>query len=242
LQAIREIAEDIGEGRIGAVAAADAGTDGGAQPAVNSPADPPIPIFACPAHDVEDQVALDMLRNVLDPARWDLKPIDPGTLTAELLDMVAERSPGVVCIGAIPPGGLAHTRYLCKRLRARFPDLKVVVGRWGMRDITTAEPVREAGSDRTTAKLKEATTNSAPATPAGADPMIAELEEAGADFVATTLLETRRHLTSLIPILMHGHDMDWRVRDVAASNGPSALGPRTGRAAERELAAGARTS
>ncbi|HET6756378.1 MAG TPA: hypothetical protein VFH21_02020, partial [Burkholderiales bacterium] len=33
---------------------------------------------------------------------------------------------------APPPRGQAHTRLLCLRLRARFPDLKIVVGRWGL--------------------------------------------------------------------------------------------------------------
>jgi hypothetical protein len=42
-----------------------------------------------------------------------------------------------VCLGALPASGLAaHTRYLCKRLRARCPDLRIVVGRWGLREST----------------------------------------------------------------------------------------------------------
>ena len=106
-----------------------------------------------------------MLQHVLDPARWDLEVIAPATLTAELLDRVAERRPGVVCIATTPPGGLAHTRYLCKRLRSRFPDLKILVGRWGTQDITTTEPAREAGRDRAAAALKEAAADSASAAP-----------------------------------------------------------------------------
>ena len=98
LQAIREIAEDIGEGRIGATAGDQAESE--VQPPDSSPAEPPIPIFACPAHDAEDRVALEMLQHVLDPARWDLELMAPGILTAELLDLVAERRPGAVCIAA----------------------------------------------------------------------------------------------------------------------------------------------
>ena len=101
-------------------------------------------------------MALEMLQQVLDPARWDLELIAPATLTAELLDLVAERRPGVVCIASTPPGGLAHTRYLCKRLRSRFPELKIVVGRWGAHDITTTDAAREAGADRAAATVKEA--------------------------------------------------------------------------------------
>jgi hypothetical protein len=55
-----------------------------------------------------------------------------GALTrAETLAFVQQERPAVVCVGALAPGGLATTRYLTKRLRARFPDLPVVVGRWG---------------------------------------------------------------------------------------------------------------
>ena len=37
---------------------------------------------------------------------------------------LAKRYDAVVCLGAIPPGSRStHTRYLCKRLRARFPEV-----------------------------------------------------------------------------------------------------------------------
>ena len=105
LEAIRDIAEDIGEGRI--VAEDDGGEEG--RPAVVVPraADgPPIPILAFPARDDEDEVALEMLARLLGPARWDIELLGPETLTAELLDLVAQRHPAAVCIAAIPPGGL----------------------------------------------------------------------------------------------------------------------------------------
>ena len=60
-----------------------------------------------------------------------MKLIAPQTLSSELIELVALEDPDVVCIAAIPPGGRAHTRYLCKRLHAQFPDLRIVVGRWG---------------------------------------------------------------------------------------------------------------
>jgi len=43
---------------------------------------------------------------------------------------VEQSTPTLVCIGLVPPGGFAQTRYLCKRLRARFPTLPIVVGCW----------------------------------------------------------------------------------------------------------------
>ena len=240
LQVIREIVEDIGEGRIGAAAAAvDAQAEDDAQPAASAPAEPPIPIFGCPAHDAEDRVALEMLQRILDPARWDLDLIEPTTLTAELLELVEERRPGVVCIASTPPGGLAHTRYLCKRLRSRFPELKIVVGRWGAHDITTTDAAREAGADRAATTVKEAAAADAASTTVKEvvpDPVVASLKEAGADMIAATLLETRQQLASLIPVLVQGHDR----RDGAAAAGPSGRNARAGRAADLEVAAGAR--
>jgi predicted PurR-regulated permease PerM len=234
LQAIREIIEDIGEGRIGATAGDRADGDG---PKLEAPpAEPPIPIFACPAHDAEDRVALETLQHVLDPARWDVELIAPGTLTAELLDLLAERRPRAVCIASIPPGGLAHTRYLCKRLRARFPDLRILVGRWGAQDLATADPAREAGPDRGTSTLKEAAADSvAAAEETVSHPMIAGLKDAGADRVAATLLETRQQLASLIPVLIHGRDAEDR-------DGVAIGAVRPGPAAGREMAAAGRTS
>jgi hypothetical protein len=95
------------------------------------------------------------------------------TMTADLVAQVAEQTPALVCIGALPPGGLAHTRYLCKKLRARFPEVKIVVGRWGLTD--GVETNRE------------------------------QLQDAGADLIATALLETRSQLRSLLPTLTQQH-------------------------------------
>jgi hypothetical protein len=33
----------------------------------------------------------------------------------------------------MPPAAVAHSRYLCKRLHARFPEVNMVVGLWTMR-------------------------------------------------------------------------------------------------------------
>ena len=90
-------------------------------------------------------------------------------LSAESVARAGEKEPAVVCIGALPPGGLAHTRYLCKRLRARLPGAKIVVGRWGLKG--NVEQNRD------------------------------QLREAGADQVEMNLLQTRRHLTSWLPVL-----------------------------------------
>jgi predicted PurR-regulated permease PerM len=92
---------------------------------------PQVRILACPAHDEADEVALQMLQHMLDPRRFAIDFTKTTLLTAELISLVEQASPALVCIGLVPPGGFAQTRYLCKRLRARFPTLPIVVGCWG---------------------------------------------------------------------------------------------------------------
>lgn len=92
---------------------------------------PPVRILACPAHDEADEVALRMVQHVLDPGRFEVEFTRTTVLTAEVLLLVEQTSPGIICIGLVPPGGFSQTRYLCKRLRARFPALPIVVGCWG---------------------------------------------------------------------------------------------------------------
>jgi hypothetical protein len=90
----------------------------------------PVYILGCPAHDEADELALRMLQHVLDPRRFEVKVHKATLLAAEVLSLVGQTTPALVCIGLVPPGGFARTRYLCKRLRARFPTLPIVVGCW----------------------------------------------------------------------------------------------------------------
>jgi hypothetical protein len=117
-----------------------------------------IHILACPAEDDSDEVASMMLRQALNPQRYEIEIMPEEKLTSEVIDATAEKNPALVCIAALAPGGLAQTRYLCKRLRGRFPDLKIVVGRWGVRGET--EELRRSllsgGADRVATSLLQA--------------------------------------------------------------------------------------
>ena len=52
---------------------------------------------------------------------------------------------------------MAPTRYLCKRLRVRFPGLKIVVGRWGFTGNIQQDRTRllSAGADEVAMTLRE---------------------------------------------------------------------------------------
>jgi hypothetical protein len=148
LRATREIVEDLGER---ASAAGPPAPEGGFGAAGR------IRLLGCPGHDEGDRLALEMLRQLLEPTDWEVEVLSADSLSAELITLAGEKQPDVVCIGALPPGGLAHTRFLCKRLRARLPGAKIVVGRWGLRGNVeqNRDELREAGADQVETTLLE---------------------------------------------------------------------------------------
>ena len=54
----------------------------------------------------------------------------PEHLATEMLDRVARERADVVCVSALPPAAIPHSRYLVKRLFLRFPELPTLVGLW----------------------------------------------------------------------------------------------------------------
>jgi hypothetical protein len=101
--------------------------------------DTPVRIVACPARDEADVLGLEMVRHLLDPAGYQMEMSRTGMLMAEILALVELHRPALVCIGTMAPGGLSQARHLCKRLRAQWPELKIVVGRWGLPDEMDAD-------------------------------------------------------------------------------------------------------
>jgi hypothetical protein len=95
------------------------------------PTTPRVRILGCPVRDEADELALLMCRQLLAPARYEMEVLPDEALTSEVVDQVAEKCPALICIVSLSPGGLAQTRYLCKRLRVRFPGTKIIVGRLG---------------------------------------------------------------------------------------------------------------
>jgi predicted PurR-regulated permease PerM len=93
---------------------------------------PKVSILGCPAQDEADELALLMFRQLLDSTKYEVEIMPDAMLTAEVVALIGEKNPAMICIAAVLPGELAQTRYLCKRLRVRFPNLKIAVGRWGI--------------------------------------------------------------------------------------------------------------
>jgi predicted PurR-regulated permease PerM len=152
-RATRKVVDDLdphpSEASTGAVAAPEG--EGGAAPL------PKARILGCPARDEVDELALLMFRQLLDPTRYEVELTNAAMLTAEVVSLAVRTGATLVCVGALPPGGVAQARYLCKRLRVRLPNLKIVVGRWGFKESTeeTLAHLRSDGIDHVGTSLLE---------------------------------------------------------------------------------------
>jgi len=93
-----------------------------------------IKIIGCPAHGEADEIALMMLRQLLATKNCSIEILSAAGLASEMIARVREDGPDLICLASVAPGGSAQVRYLAKRLHAIFPDLRIVIGRWGLRE------------------------------------------------------------------------------------------------------------
>ena len=89
---------------------------------------PPVAILA--AHDEADHIAALILERMLPAPEFDPRVIPYPVLAAEAIEEIVQQGCKVVCISAMPPHAAAHAGNLCKRLKKRLPELKVVVALW----------------------------------------------------------------------------------------------------------------
>ncbi len=115
---------------------------------------PKVHVLCCPARDATDELALEMFRQLLD-ARWEVDVAAIEMLSAEMVALAEKDQPALICISSLPPGGLSQARYLCKRLRAKMPEARILVGRWGLTNglEQNEEQLREAGADEVDATM-----------------------------------------------------------------------------------------
>jgi hypothetical protein len=90
----------------------------------------PVCVACLPAEDVDDELAGCMLAELLERRGYRAVAASPGHLASEMLDRVAAERADIVCVSALPPAAISHSRYLVKRLHLRFPDMPTLVGLW----------------------------------------------------------------------------------------------------------------
>jgi predicted PurR-regulated permease PerM len=155
LQTIRDIVQHLADAQAQADKAASA-ANGTASPAGT----PRGHIVGVPARTLGDQIALEMLSQLFDSFTCEIEQLSTVTLASEVLMAVEQGAPDLICITALPPGGLTQARYLCKRLRTRFPEVRIVMVRPSVAADTDESSQRliEAGANTVATSLTEART------------------------------------------------------------------------------------
>jgi predicted PurR-regulated permease PerM/methylmalonyl-CoA mutase cobalamin-binding subunit len=149
-QSMRETVEELGDREQELKRRKDSEakqTDG-----VSSPADSTGKSMACilclPARDEADEIAGTMLAQVLEENGCNVQSVSVTSLASEMVALVEEKKANIVCISAMPPAATTHARYLCKRLRGRFPDAHLIVGLWAVKgDLNKAKERIGCGAD-----------------------------------------------------------------------------------------------
>ena len=98
-----------------------------------------------------------MLAHLLDDLPISVEITTTRLQASELVSLVQVRGVSVVCLADLPPSPSSKTRYLVKRLRAAFPELRILVGRWAppaLADEST-QALREAGASHVASTLAQ---------------------------------------------------------------------------------------
>jgi predicted PurR-regulated permease PerM len=89
-------------------------------------------VLCLPANDRADQVTAAMLAQLLELAGHSAVTFPIGhSLAADVLSLIEKSHDDVICISALPPYAFRPAHTLCKLIRDRFPEVKLVVGVWG---------------------------------------------------------------------------------------------------------------
>jgi hypothetical protein len=156
LQTTREIAEDLGE-RLN-VAKSDADNMATIRPSSPDHSNQRASILCLPARDEADEIAGLMLVQLLAQRGISARVLSTQILSGEMIEDVAAEASAVVCVSALPPFASMHARYLCKRLRPKFPQLQLIVGLWQTGSIIkkTQDRLMAIGVDKLVTTLSEA--------------------------------------------------------------------------------------
>lgn len=130
------------------------------QPDPASPASEPpqrtVQIYGRALHGEADAQALRMLAATLPP-ELAMEISDSPRLVGELVHELQEKKVSVICISALPQRAQLAANTLCRRLRSKLPNLKILVCHWTLPGHEfDPKPLRDSGATWVASSLKEA--------------------------------------------------------------------------------------
>ncbi len=136
LQTTRTLVEDLRDrppGELIPRAAAEAASAETVLPAAIHADGLPLRVLILPVKGAADELAGDMLSHLLTLGGVGSKVLPYKTLANEALATVAEGEAPILCLSVVRPFAVLQARYLAKRMRTRYPDLKILIGLWDVK-------------------------------------------------------------------------------------------------------------
>jgi methylmalonyl-CoA mutase cobalamin-binding subunit len=127
--------------------------------AADAPPTVPAPqarVLCMPLRDDADETTAKMLAHLLEAEGLDVEVEPAELLTSELVDRVAKTASDVAVISILPPIAPRDSRLLWKRLRARYPELPIIVGFWNCAANQKPMPPEEDDGTKVACTLAEA--------------------------------------------------------------------------------------
>ncbi|MDB6173320.1 MAG: Phytochrome sensor protein [Chthoniobacteraceae bacterium] len=161
LRDIHDLIEDFGQRPIVEPVAEDKQAD----PAAPDKSVTPVPaaaancrVLCLPVREERDELTGLMLAQLLARSGFQVETASAKLMTGELLELVAESKADAVCLSVVAPSTVIHARYLVSKLRARFPQLKILVGLWAATEelVDASTRLRASGADGMVTTLAEA--------------------------------------------------------------------------------------
>jgi len=131
-------------------------------------------VLCVPARAYRDELAGEMLVQLLRQQGFDAENASAALSSGELVEMATTSDPEAICISVVAPSTLIHARFLSAKLRAQLPHVKIVVGIWGATEnmADAGERLRSSGADEVVVSLAEAVVQLAKFSVSLADEMI----------------------------------------------------------------------
>jgi predicted PurR-regulated permease PerM len=113
----------------------------------------PLPVCVVAAHDEADHIAAMALA-----AESGAYLLPYPMLANEAMQQIEKRGCSAICLSAVPPHAATHASYFARRLRRKFPNLKIAVALWtGLENIDRSRSrLKDAGVDAVVTNLPEA--------------------------------------------------------------------------------------
>jgi CheY-like chemotaxis protein len=118
----------------------------------------PLKILGLPANDATDILVLRLLAHLLESLGIAVEIAEGVDTPLKVVERIEAESPDLVLVSHLPPDGLTSARYLVRRIKARYPRMPIVVGRWDEtgETRTATEQLGAAGASTVVASLADA--------------------------------------------------------------------------------------